>query len=383
MNKVQGLLDQLVQPEIRLGHHSRSAFQVCGYTGLGLAVVLAMTLVAQRGLSPWVMGAVILAAMGTFLSLALATKIVSGGENLVYYHHEIAVILVTTGLLWLLRQPVLPYLDITILGVGMFLVCGRIGCLMVGCCHGRPHAWGVCYGQAHATAGFESYLVGVRLFPVQAVESLWTLAITLVGAGLVWMGQPAGAALAWYIVMYDLGRFTLEFLRGDAARPYHGVLSEAQWISLLLMLVVVAAEWLGVLPLHAWHGIVAGGLILTMVALVRRQRAGRAVSDQLLRASHIQEVAEAIAPATDEPAIHVRRTSLGIHISVGQINTGAAPMVHYALSSAPQGLNAETAGRLAALIAQLRHSGQPAELIQGGQGVYHLLVHSAASLSQG
>ena len=383
MNKVQGLLDQLVRPEIRLGHHSRSAFQVCGYTGLGLAVVLAMTLVAQRGLSPWVMGALILAAMGTFLSLALATKILSGGENLVYYHHEIAVILVTTGLLWLLRQPVLPYLDITILGVGMFLVCGRIGCLMVGCCHGRPHAWGVCYGPAHAATGFESYLVGVRLFPVQAVESLWTLAITLVGAGLVWTGQPAGAALAWYIVMYDLGRFALEFLRGDAARPYHGVLSEAQWISLLLMLVVVAAEWRGVLPLHAWHGIVAGGLILTMVALVRRQRAGGTVNDQLLRASHIQEVAEAIVPSPDEPAIHVRRTSLGIHISVGQINTGAEAVVHYALSSAPQGLNAETAGRLAALIAQLRHSGQPAELIQGGQGVYHLLVHSAASLSQG
>ena len=69
----------------------------------------------------------------------------TGEERIIYYRHEIAVMVVAALLLWLLRQPLLPYLDVTILGIGMFLTCGRMGCFMVGCCHGRPHDWGVCY----------------------------------------------------------------------------------------------------------------------------------------------------------------------------------------------------------------------------------------------
>ena len=42
-----------------------------------------------------------------------------------------------------LELPVLPYLDLTCLGLGIFLVCGRQGCLMVGCCHGKPCGWGI------------------------------------------------------------------------------------------------------------------------------------------------------------------------------------------------------------------------------------------------
>src|SRR5439155_22019386 len=97
------------------------------------------------------------------------------------YHHEIDVMINAALLLWLLGQPLLPYLDLTILGIGMFLACGRVGCLMVGCCHGRPHSWGVRYKQEHADAGFAPYYVGVRLFPIQAVESLWVLSIVIVG----------------------------------------------------------------------------------------------------------------------------------------------------------------------------------------------------------
>jgi prolipoprotein diacylglyceryltransferase len=55
------------------------------------------------------------------------------------------VMLVAAAFLWLLHEhePIIPYLDVTILVIGIFLVCGRIGCLMVGCCHGKPHRWGV------------------------------------------------------------------------------------------------------------------------------------------------------------------------------------------------------------------------------------------------
>jgi hypothetical protein len=143
-----------------------------------------MSLVTYLGLSPLVLVWLVLTAVLTFLALAMVTKIITGEENLIYYHHEIAVMVVAACLLNLLYQPVLPYLDITILGLGTFLAFGRVGCLMVGCCHGRPHGRGVCYRAEHAAAGFTPYLVGVRLFPIQAVESVWVFSIVVVGVCL-------------------------------------------------------------------------------------------------------------------------------------------------------------------------------------------------------
>jgi Prolipoprotein diacylglyceryl transferase len=161
---INGRLDRLARPEVRLLGRVRPAFLVCGYTGLAAAVALALTLVGLRGLSPWVFGGIILTSMATFLALAMATKIVTGREMLIYYHHEVAVMAVAAGYLWLLCRPMLPYLDITLLGVGTFLAFGRVGCLMAGCCHGRPHGWGVRYREEHAAAGFTPCFVGVRLF---------------------------------------------------------------------------------------------------------------------------------------------------------------------------------------------------------------------------
>jgi hypothetical protein len=165
---LNGGFDRLVHPEIRVYRRFRPAFQVCGYTGLALAVGLAMTMAMRLGLLPVVIAALILAAVLTFFGLVMATKIITGEERIIYYHHEIVVMVVVAFLLWLLRQPILPYLDLTILGVGAFLVCGRLGCFMVGCCHGRPHRWGVRYRKEHADAGFTFYFVGVRLFATHA-----------------------------------------------------------------------------------------------------------------------------------------------------------------------------------------------------------------------
>src|SRR5947209_3943111 len=213
-------LDALARPEVVVLGRPRSAFKLCGYVGLACAVVLGLALAAQTGLRLWAAALLVPSSALTFLALALATKIIAGGERLVYYHQEVAVITVAGLLLWLLRQPVLPYLDATALSVGAFLSCGRVGCLMVGCCHGRPHRWGVRYGAGHAAAGFARYYVGVRLFPVQAVESLWALYVVAAGGVMVLSGRPAGSALAWYAVAYDAGRFCFEFMRGDPERPY-------------------------------------------------------------------------------------------------------------------------------------------------------------------
>ena len=384
--RLSTFLDRLVRPEIRLAGRSWPAFRLCGYVGLAASLLLTSGLTLYRGLSLLVLAGLVLAAILTFLGLAMATKILTGEERLVYYHQEIAILTVNGLLLWLFQKPVWSYLDIMILGVGTFLACGRVGCLMVGCCHGRPNAWGVCYRPAHAAEGFPAHYVGVRLFPVQALESLWVVAIVGVGVALLLGGAAPGAALAWYVVSYDLGRFGFEFLRGDAARPYRGGFSQPQWISLLLMCGVVGAELAGLLAWQAWHAVATAGLAAVMIGIVLHRRSPAGLRYRIRHPQHVEQLARAldqVTRAAEAPqratgaAPPIASTSLGLRLSAGKIGGADGPVDFYAFSAGSGPLPAPAARAVADLILQLRHPAGSAELIQGGHGVYHLCITPA------
>jgi prolipoprotein diacylglyceryltransferase len=394
--KLNRLLDRLVRPTLSFMGRVWSAYQVCGYTGLGVTVLLGIVLVTRSTLSYWVMTALILTSVATILATVFVTKIITGTDQLTYHHHEIAVLGTTSLLLWTLRQPLLPYLDVVMLGTGAFLVCGRLGCLMVGCCHGQPHPWGVCYHSDHAAAGLPSYLVGVRLFPIQAVESLYVFCIVLVGVSMVWTGQAAGSALAWYLVTYNAGRFCFEFVRGDPGRPYWLEYSEAQWTALAFTAGVAAVELAGRLPISLWQVVVPAALGATMLALNQisvRLGLGRR---QLYHPTHIAEVARALdctfhryhsrssqpGYAPDLDTITVEQTSLGIQLSAGRIAGEEHAVEHYTLSAVDHDLSARAAALLAKLVVGLRSrdkaGGVPhSELLVGGHGAYHLLLRRA------
>jgi prolipoprotein diacylglyceryltransferase len=381
MKKANHIWDHLARTGIRSGSHRLPAFQVCGYGGLLLAIVLAACVVGRTGLSYQVMGAIVLSAMATFLALVLATKIVTGEERIVYYHHEIAVMLAAAVVARLLHRPVLPYLDVTILGVGAFLACGRVGCLMVGCCHGRPSAWGICYREEHAREGFASYLVGVRLFPIQAVETLWVLFVVALGALFVWQGRPPGTVLAWYTIAYGGARFGFEFARGGADRPYTCGFSQAQWLSFWLMVALVAAEISGRMVFVAWHAAVAVSVMLVMLAAAVHRKLDRAQRFRWLHPYHVREIAEALLVAESGDArrtVVVASTSMGLKISTAAIDSEKAPVRQYALSRQGRRLDRETADVLADLVMRLRHRMGSFELLPGAHGVFHLLVREGA-----
>ncbi len=382
-------LDKLVRPAIRICRNSWSTFRLCGYTGLALAVLLAMSLVTHLGLSYGVMAGILVAALLTFFGLVMLTKLFTGEERLIYYRHAIAVMVLAAALLWLWRQPMLAYLDVTLLGIGLFLACGRVGCLMVGCCHGRPHCWGVRYRDEHAAAGFTRYFVGVRLFPIQAVESLWVLCIVVGGSALVLTAHPPGTALAWYVATYGCGRFCLEFLRGDPERPYLWGFSEAQWISLALMCAVVGAELSGIIPFAPWHAGAAVCLMLTMITVALRRHLRPAANYRLLHPQHIKELAEAVEEvscmATERPArstshappeVHVALTSLGIQLSGSKLQSAGGFILHYTFSDRHEVMSREPAHILARVICQLKHLSGAVELVEGNRGVFHCLAPS-------
>lgn len=378
MKNLNSLLDSLVRPRAHTFRHTLSGFRICAYVGLFASASLCVLLVVQLRLSLWMVPVLALCAGVSFAVLAMATKILVGAEKLVFYHQTIFILIVCGIGLWLMGQPVVPYLDVLVLSIGAFHVSARIGCLLASCCHGKPSRYGVCYQAALTRNGFPSYLVGVRLFPIQLVESLWVLGITIIGTALVLNGSRPGEALAWYILAYAIGRFFFEFMRGDAERPYLWGFSEAQWTSLVLVYALILIELAGMFAFQLSHVIGAAIITATMVGLIVKRKLSDGDTHKLLLPAHIKELALAIAANRETNGsgkVKVRCTSLGLRISTSHIKTGKQDIDLYTLSLTKSELTATTARRLADLVLRLRPAVSN-ELIRGKHGVFHLLLRA-------
>lgn len=366
-------------------------FQICGYAGLLLGFIQSMVLVWRLNLSQVTMVGITGVVILTFLALAMTTKVLTARENITFYHHEIAALAMVASFLRVTRQPLVPYLDVTVLGIGLFLSFGRLGCLSAGCCHGRPSRRGVRYGDEHARAGFPQHLVGVRLCPIQAVESVAVLLIVATGVVMLLQGSKPGLALAWYVMSYGVVRFCLEFIRGDDLRPYWLGFSEAQWTTLILMLGIVWAEHSKQLPLGNWH-VPATLVVAAAMAVIMFIRSLRRTPLHLfLQPRHVREFAEAIARLSGESqnrtgensATRIAHTSLGIQISAGSVPYGVREVRHYTLSSSVKPLTAKAARHLSNLMLCLRFPAESAQLLEAGDGVFHCLVNLPVNVEEG
>ena len=99
----------------------------------------------------------------------------------------------------------------------------RFGCLFAGCCFGVRASWGI---KIH----------GVTRFPSPLFES--ALCLIVLALLLIWMPERKrpGILLPLYLAAYSIGRFILEFFRGDISRGAFLVFSTSQWISLLALI---------------------------------------------------------------------------------------------------------------------------------------------------
>lgn len=83
---------------------------------------------------------------------------------------------------------------------------GRIGCLLNGCCHGFEYSGPLSFGYPHVPSG---------TFPLQLFASLGNICICAVLLFLEKRGIMKKRLFLAYIAMYSIGRFCLEFGRGD------------------------------------------------------------------------------------------------------------------------------------------------------------------------
>ena len=120
---------------------------------------------------------------------------------------------------------------------------GRVGCFLNGCCFGHPStgALAVTYPAGGEVLGVQKALgfvsEGAReclpVLPVQLLSALTNLCVFFALLAVTKRRRRPGEILAAYLALSALGRFLVEFGRGDYV-DRTGVLSPAQLICLVL-----------------------------------------------------------------------------------------------------------------------------------------------------
>jgi phosphatidylglycerol:prolipoprotein diacylglycerol transferase len=123
----------------------------------------------------------------------------------------------------------------------------RIGCLLSGCCYGRPAAlpWCVHY-PPDAPAAQDPAVDGLAVHPSPLYLSLGNLALAFALARAQRWGMRPGRVLALYLGISSLLRYGVDITRhythGDRISIAGASLAHSQWVGLLL-LGVAAAFW--------------------------------------------------------------------------------------------------------------------------------------------
>lgn len=145
------------------------------------------------------------------------------------------------GALWFARRRHIPFLrlgDAMLPALFLGQTFGRIGCFLVGDDYGRPWSgpWAVSFPKLPGGL-IPDDLVGVPLHPAQLYLSVMSLMIFLITAAIFRRRKYDGQVLTATMVLFAVGRFLLEYTRGDdAARGIYGPLSAAQWAAMVILL---------------------------------------------------------------------------------------------------------------------------------------------------
>lgn len=122
----------------------------------------------------------------------------------------------------------LQHLDLFVPSLALAQGFGRIGCLLAGCCYGEEtHSWvGITFQHSEFAPN------DVKLVPTQIMESVLSFSLFFVLLYLAQKNRPSHGVIAGlYLVVYSLGRFGIEFFRGDLIRGQFGVFATSQWIA--------------------------------------------------------------------------------------------------------------------------------------------------------
>lgn len=153
------------------------------------------------------------------------------------YGGLLVVLPLSIPLLIALRLPIAAFWDVATFTILVGMICTRVGCLLNGCCAGRPvKRWGVCLPNHRG--------VWERRVPTQCLEAAWA-AVLLGGAAAAWTRLPfPGALFLLAAGGYAVGRLALESAREHG--PGAAKFTVPHAMSLLIAVVsfaVLAIRW--------------------------------------------------------------------------------------------------------------------------------------------
>jgi phosphatidylglycerol:prolipoprotein diacylglycerol transferase len=137
----------------------------------------------------------------------------------------------------------LQYFDLMIPSVAIAQGFGRIGCFLAGCCYGREtdSFIGIAFYNSSIAPN------GIKLIPTQLFSSAGDFLIAIVLLMYAKKSRRIARVGALYLILYSLGRFIIEFFRGDY-RGSIGFLSTSQFISLISLVIGIAIFFINKLP---------------------------------------------------------------------------------------------------------------------------------------
>ena len=115
------------------------------------------------------------------------------------------------------------YFDLVMPSVALAQGFGRIGCFLAGCCYGREtdSIISVTFQNSDFASILDFLHFGILLYIARRKKA-------------------DGQVAAFYLIFYSIGRFVLEFFRGDLIRGSVGSLSTSQFISLFILAAGIA-----------------------------------------------------------------------------------------------------------------------------------------------
>lgn len=125
------------------------------------------------------------------------------------------------------------YADLVMPSIALAQGFGRIGCFLAGCCYGMPT-------HSHFAIVFHDSDFApnnIPLIPTQLISSALDFMHCLLLLYAARKCKKQGQVLSLYLICYSVGRFVLEFFRGDLNRGAVGLLSTSQFISLFIFVI--------------------------------------------------------------------------------------------------------------------------------------------------
>ena len=165
--------------------------------------------------------------------------------GLVYYGGLIGASAACVGFTWRRRVPLWKLADILAPGVALGSFFGRWGCLMNGCCYGRPTKlpWGIQFPVGHETHRLNDALPHY-VHPTEIYDALLNVGLF---AFLAWFYRRRkfdGQVFALYLVCYAVLRAFVEYFRGDyPPGEMVGWATPAQVVSLGTLVVGLLLLW--------------------------------------------------------------------------------------------------------------------------------------------